>query len=465
MLEKNLSQLEKFRYSEKVGEFLSAMFRRFNEAGVCYCVLNSYEQLPEFTASDVDMAIDKVGLKKVESIIFDLAETMGFKVINKLYYDVPLCYYYILSFRDADGQPGFIQLDFMNDEMGIGRYFLKTSCLLAGRRKFKQFYIPSLVMEACYLFIKKIVKQTLLPAHEEKLRHLLNQDRNEINRLLEPYFGSKNLPDIEILIQGKDYREQAKLLKTLKQAITIRHRICMPHLVAFKFLWLGNRILQRINQPTGLVVALLSPDGGGKSTIADQILKRLRYGFRNTRRMHWRPYLLPPPRKILWPRKWREAELPNDDPHALPPKNRFISFLRFIYYLADYILGFFPKILWPKIRTNLVVMQRYYYDFLIDMARFRLNLPSYLPRLFLPLVPRPDLVIRLNGPPEVLYERKQEIPLQEINRQLGALESLSTLFCNVHEVRVDQPLDKEVAEVENLIINELEKRLKKRLGR
>jgi hypothetical protein len=191
----------------------------------------------------------------------------------------------------------------------------------------------------------------------------------------------------------------------------------------------------------------------------------LRYGFRNVRKMHWRPYLLPPPRKLLSPARWKEPEAPNYDPHSLPPKGVVGSIARFVYYLSDYVLGYFPKALWPKIRTHLVVFERYYYDFLIDTRRFRLAIPSWLPVFFLPLVPKGDILFVLTGPAEVLYRRKKEIPLEEIRRQLNAIDRLSAGMRHVYRVSVDQPVVDEVSRIEDAIVEVLETRLRKRVGR
>jgi len=440
------------------------MFDRFNAAGVRYCVLHSYDRLPEFTASDVDMAVDKVGLKKVDRIVFELAEELGFKVIQKLYYDVPHSYYYVLFFRDAEGLPGFIQLDFMNDELGIGRYLLKTRDLLTGRRKLGELYIPSAPAEACYLLIKKVVKQSILPEHQAKLKASYAKDSRGVEWLLKRYFGRKNLPRIRRLIFHTEPEKEVDILRILKTAITMRHRLLRPHLMVLKGLWLAKRVFERIIRPTGLVVTLLSPDGGGKSAVADQILSRMRPGFRRTKRIHWRPNWLPPPRKILRPRYWKIPESPNYEPHALPPKGRYISILRFLYYVTDYVLGFFPKILWPKIRTALVVTERYYYDFLVDTGRFRLDLPPGLPRRLLPIIPKPDVVVLLNGPCEVIHRRKQEITLNEIKRQLQTIRSISPYITDMYEVRLDQPFFEEIAAVEDVVIGQLANRLRKRIG-
>lgn len=454
-----------FRFSEKVGIFLTKLFETLNREELRYCVLHSYEALPGYTRSDVDMVIASGDLKKCEKIIFDVSDLLRFRVIQKLYYDIPRCYYYVVFFRDYDGTPGFVQLDVLNDDYGVGRYILRTETLLQRRRKYKGFYVPSVPVEACYLLIKKVIKGKFSPEHEAKLKSLLEEDSEAVTDMIARCFGADQREDVERLVRGTDPSRQAGVVKGLRRALFLRHRAFKPHLYALGFLWFVRRIVERMLCPTGLVAILVSPDGGGKSTVADLVLHRLRYGFRNVKKMHWRPYFLPPPRKLFSPAKWKESEAPNYDPHGLPSKGEAGSVARFLYYFCDYVLGYAPKALWPKIRTHLVVFERYYYDFLIDTRRFRLAIPSWLPRAFLPFVPKGDIIFVLSGPAEVLYERKQEIPLKEIRRQLDAIDCFSAGMRHVCRVRVDQPIADEVSRIEDAIVEALEKRLRKRVGR
>lgn len=456
---------DNFRFSGKVGTYLTRLFDQFSHHGIQYCVLHSYNGLPAYAPSDVDMAVASSDLQRAEKVVFDVSASLGFKVIQKLYYDIPRCYYYVVFFRDDDGSPGFVQLDFLNDDYGIGRYILKTKTLLERRRKYNGFYVPSVPVEACYLLIKKVVKGKFSPEHEAKLKALHDEDSEAVTGMISRCFGEDRREDIERLIEGTDPSHQADIMERLRRVLFFRHRAFKPHLRVLGVLWLARRVLERMLCPTGLVTVFVSPDGGGKSTVADLVLHRLRYGFRNVKKMHWRPYFLPPPRKLFSPAKWKEPEAPNYDPHGLPSKGKAGSVARFLYYFCDYALGYAPKALWPKIRTHLVVFERYYYDFLIDTRRFRLAIPSWLPRAFLLFVPKGDIIFVLSGPAEVLYERKQEIPLEEIRRQLDAIDRFSAGMRHVCRVRVDQPIADEVSRIEDAIVEALEKRLRKRVGR
>ena len=454
-----------FRHSNKVGIYLTAFFDALNENGIRYCVLHSYESLPRYAPSDVDMAVDSRDLERVERHIFRVAASLGFRVIQKLYYDIPRCYYYILFFRDENGCPGFVQLDFLNDDYGIGRYLLKTETLLEGRRIFNNFYIPSIPVEAGYLLIKKIIKGILLPEHEQKIRDILCEDPPTVQAFMKQVFGVNQMSVINELLHGAVGARKNFLMQKLNKALFLRFTLLKPRRTVHQAFWMVKRILERLTEPTGLVVVLVSPDGGGKSTIADHLLKRLRFAFRNSTRMHWRPYFLPPPRKLLRPGSWHEPEAPNYAPHESQAGGKLSSLVRFTYYTLDYVMGFLPKILWPKIRTHLVLIERYYYDFLIDRKRYRLDIPDLLPALVMRIIPHPDLLFLLSGSAEVIHARKQEISLAEIRRQLEVIGSLAVKIPHAHLININQPLDAEIIQIEDIILETLQTRLLKRLKR
>ena len=453
-----------FRYSPKVSEFLVALFNKYNHHDLNYCVLHSYERLPHYAPSDVDMAVAYDDLQKAEQAIFDVADSLGFKVIQKLYYDIPRCYFYVVSFRDDNGMPGFVQIDILNDDFGVGRYLLKTNTLLKDRRSFNGFWIPAVPVEACYLIIKKIVKGVILEEHEKKINTLFEMDYKGVRGILKNVFGH-GMPDmVTELVNSKDEQRKKQLIRKLKKTLFVRYSLLKPDRSILKGFWLVKRILERIFSPTGLIIVFISPDGGGKSTIADLVQARLRYAFRNSTRIHWRPYFLPPPRKLFTPHKWHKPEVPNYQPHKNSISGVLNSFCRFIYYWLDYVIGYLPKILWPKIRTHLVVIERYYYDFLIDLRRYRLSISSTLPIIFKKAIPKPDHLFLLSGPEKVIYGRKQEIGLDEIRRQLSVIHGLTEKIPNSHIIRVDQLLESEVQQVEDIILDSLQKRLRYRTG-
>ena len=119
------------------------------------------------------------------------------------------------------------------------------------------------------------------------------------------------------------------------------------------------------------------------------------------------------------------------NPHRTKPAGFFSSLIRMSYYFADYFL-FMPFIVRRNAKWDyFVVFDRYIYDFLIDPFRSRINLPYLIRRFFASLVIEPRIVFVLYADSETIYQRKQEISKEELQRQLKLyreLASTSTRF-------------------------------------
>ena len=200
-------------------------------------------------------------------------------------------------------------------------------------------------------------------------------------------------------------------------------------------------------QRFGLTLALIGPDGCGKSAVAQNVLLLLQSAFATGRpqRLHQRPGLLPPLRDLLRPSRWSGAAdgaSPVTDPHALPPSGLLGSTGRLAYYLADYCLGHTlrvaPHTRWKR---TITVYERYAYDLLADPKRLRIDLPRPLLETAIALVPNPDVVVYLDVPAEVALERKGELHLEEINRQRAVYAELVASMPNAHRVDATQSLD------------------------
>lgn len=188
-----------------------------------------------------------------------------------------------------------------------------------------------------------------------------------------------------------------------------------------------------LSHPRGLVVVLCGPDGSGKSTIAKSLILSLSAIYRPGEGLHchWKPWLS---RKTTG-----NPEVTR--PHEQKPRNVIAS----IGYFGYHWLGFFWGMLFnvPRYtrRGGLVVIERFYYDFFVDLRRYRLRVPQLLVRCGCRLLPRPDLVFLLDAPPETLQRRKQEVPLLETVRQRNAYRDLVSGLSNGRIIDATQSLD------------------------
>ena len=205
----------------------------------------------------------------------------------------------------------------------------------------------------------------------------------------------------------------------------------------------------------GLFVAILGPDGSGKSTVLHHLAQNIQGKFTQVSYFHWRPGLLPPLNNLLKPGAPVQVG-PCTEPHKFPPHGFFISFIRLVYYTLDFILGYWVKFFPRKVRSGLILVDRYYYDFLVDPRRFRLNVPRWIVKVLLRFVCKPDLVFYLDAPVEILLNRKQELSAKELNRQRTAFLKLLPELHNGYTVDASRSLEYVTYEVERRIVQYLE---------
>lgn len=182
----------------------------------------------------------------------------------------------------------------------------------------------------------------------------------------------------------------------------------------------------------GQIVAVFGPDGSGKSTIyktLQQICERNHIKLDN---QHWRPGFLPYKRKI-WDVNRNESFT---KPHSKSLRNSLISIIILIYIYFDFILGYY-FILKPKLKKGInIYYERYFYDLLIDPQRYRLSLPRNFLQMLASIVIKPDIIILLEAPSNIIYARKQELTKEEIDRQRTKLDFVFLNKKNVYKIDV-----------------------------
>jgi len=168
-----------------------------------------------------------------------------------------------------------------------------------------------------------------------------------------------------------------------------------------------------VSRRLGSFVVLAGPDGSGKSSLAARIVAANRRTGRPARHMHWRPGLLPHAGTVVM----RPPRGDSSDPHAVEPHGTVVSLVRLVYYWMDFLVGSWLRVSPVRRRGGLVVMERGWWDMLVDPRRYNLRHSRGLVRFLGRLLPAPDVVVVLHAPPEVLTHRKKDLPSSELARQ------------------------------------------------
>lgn len=135
--------------------FFKGLFKVLNEAKFNYVVLHSWQTLPEKATSDVDMLISADEKRRLPLLLKKTEETTGWRFVQKLWYDVPWCFYYVAVSPDGKASAA---LDFVSDPKGIGEYRISDDKILAHREFSGLLYHLSTEAELAYKLAKRRVK-------------------------------------------------------------------------------------------------------------------------------------------------------------------------------------------------------------------------------------------------------------------------------------------------------------------
>lgn len=179
----------------------------------------------------------------------------------------------------------------------------------------------------------------------------------------------------------------------------------------------------------GMFIAILGPDGAGKSTLAHGLLEAAPAWCESVRVQHVRPRL------------FGRRDDPDARPHAHAAPGRLRSVCKLGYLWLDCVLGHLVVTRPATARGVLCVSDRYFHDVLVDPLHHRCARMRLLPRLLARLLPSPDLLFVLDAPPAVVHARKPELAAGEIARQLAAYRALARSLPCGRVLDASQPAD------------------------
>jgi thymidylate kinase len=203
----------------------------------------------------------------------------------------------------------------------------------------------------------------------------------------------------------------------------------------------------------GLWVAVLGPDGAGKSAAIQRLAQELPPCSPTIQRFHFRP---------MFGVRWQDSP-PVTDPHGKPPRGFVLSVLKLLYWLADYWYGYVSTIRPALLSSRLILFDRYYHDVLVDPQRYRLPASSlWFAKLLVRLVPQPDLHILLDVPGHLVQQRKPEVTSEESSRQRFAYLQLFRSKPNAFIVDAACPLDEVTQRIKTILLYTLANRSQRR---
>lgn len=381
-------------------DLLLSVLNQLDQAHIPYCLLRDGEQLEQVAAKgEADLLVQESQLTALRGVLMQL----GFVRLPN--WGHAPHHFFVAYDPDADR---WLKLDVVT-AIVYGRPVralhteLAAHCL-ATRRRHGDIFIPAPECELVMLLLHCVLdKGDFAPAHIERLQALRHQisDEYRLAALLATYWSpTMTWTQLAAYIDAGQWSVLLLARKALTERLTSRDPLGT---------W-GRRIRQRLlrklntwilaRRPPAITVALLAPDGAGKSTLTDGIQHAFYFPVRSV-------YM-----GLYQKGSGKLLDLP------LPGVGLLERLVRqwWRYGLARY----------HQARRRLVVFDRYTYDALLSPRQPLNRLKRWRRWLLAHACPAPDLVILLDAPGELLFARKGEhsaAVLEQQRQQYLALQA------------------------------------------
>tara|TARA_B100000989_G_scaffold239892_1_gene186772 strand:- start:4832 stop:6238 length:1407 start_codon:yes stop_codon:yes gene_type:complete len=456
---KKLYKNKEVKWTSRHGLIFSEIIAKFNDNKIRYFVLRNYDGLPNINMTkDVDLIIDP---KRISEAI---------SILKKVYKEQGITFFYLVKFEQGHNCKGMclnskfsIHFDLMAGYFSRGCETYTFDELYKQTIKHKNFFVLNDLYNGIMILIYKQFgyKKPFFSYDYKEIIKLTNkkypQFKQELIKLFGKKFGTQISNDISLGNFDKILSYSSLFSKKL-EFYCFRKAPIKTLIKKSKFyLEKVNRIIINYRK-FAKVFSVIGPDGTGKSTFIDSLIKNLQFYYVDGKSdyrfnlYHFRPNIFPNLAMIGENIGLKEQDKDFTNPHRAKPANILSSFLRIIYYWLDYVIGFNILVRKDVWRDRYSIFDRYSYDLIVDPKRIRLNLPLFLRKFFVFMMPHPTIIFFLEADPKIIFQRKKELTLDEITNQNKIYKKLLQSYQNIINIDSNRPIEKSVNEATEIIL-------------
>lgn len=447
------------REAVPIGPLVREFFSLLDGAGIVWAVLRGSDGLPDHTRYDIDLLVDPAQMDRAESLLAQAAASATWsvvRIVDKLKYRCCVAV-------SPGTRPRFLPIDLFG--RCLHRFYPIADDAFALQNRLRRpggVWVVPVGFGAALAVMKELMRHDVFKANSrDEVQHGAVSDPASFSRAVQDSLGRDLAARLLAACQSGAWHEVEGLAPEIRRAVQSQRFRHLPAAARF----LSMNVRHHLDPPMSAFVALLGPDGAGKTTIADRVAEALyQRPFKRCCRFEYNFRLLPELKHFkngasrLLGREVVRPSAPEPGTRGAgmnadhPP---WRAMLYITYYALDLLAGRFVL---RRLRAqgSLILFARYFHDYHYQRGYGRA--PRWYLRLLGRIVPAPDLVLYLHRSAEEIYAGKPELDLDEIKRQQEVIQALIRGRSNAVVVDATGGVDRTVAGVCELIIGRLVQR-------
>jgi|GEM_PF-303509 Sugar transferases involved in lipopolysaccharide synthesis len=409
-------------------QFCEEFFAELSQHDISYAILDRYQVLPGPPGSNIEYAVADSDLPRIAPLLFRFARARGWVVAQQVQREVFSFYSVVI---DPGDPKNYLALDVRSYLTGGPRVLLRDSVLLEDRwRNQDGYFMASPASEYIYVLAKGLGDDSRIAERLPRLKALASLDPQGAQARFIEVFGEtgRSLEDW--------FAEPLPTWEPLRRLLRERHRFRLA-LVILE----GRRKAGRLLRPPGLHIAVLGPDGAGKSTLIENVRGVVGPCFGDWKVFKFLPDLFHRIEPGIEP-----------DPHGRAPRSHLVSWAKVVYYFGDSWLGWLLVVLPGRAKNTCIAFDRDFEDLLVDERRYLVQGSGTLARVLRAFLPHADATFILEADPQVIHARKPELSVTELETQQAAYRRLAASTRRYRLISAARPPNEVADEVSREII-------------